>query len=71
MRATLGLSRAVAKDMAHVPIDGATGSHARLSELRARKIYTHINNLRRKLEADPTRPTLILGVRGVGYRFGG
>ncbi len=40
----LGLSKAVAKDMAHVPISGQTGSVARLSSLKGRKIYTHINN---------------------------
>jgi pyrroloquinoline quinone biosynthesis protein B len=30
--------------MGHVPIDGPDGSLARLSHLRARKVYTHINN---------------------------
>ena len=40
----LGLSRAVAKDMAHVPISGENGSLAKLSAVTARKIYTHINN---------------------------
>lgn len=40
----LGLSRSVAKDMAHVPIDGDEGSLARLASLRARRIYTHVNN---------------------------
>ena len=40
----LGLSKAVARDMAHVPIDGPNGSLARLSGLAARKIYTHVNN---------------------------
>lgn len=40
----LGLSKSRAKDMAHVPIDGESGSLARLADLRARKIYTHINN---------------------------
>ena len=40
----LGLSKSYAKDMAHVPIDGETGSLARLSGLKSRKIYTHINN---------------------------
>jgi pyrroloquinoline quinone biosynthesis protein B len=39
-----GLSKAVAKDMAHMPISGARGSLAGLASLRARKIYTHINN---------------------------
>jgi pyrroloquinoline quinone biosynthesis protein B len=40
----LGLSKAVAKDMAHLPIGGAGGSLEALAKLRARKIYTHINN---------------------------
>jgi pyrroloquinoline quinone biosynthesis protein B len=40
----LGLSKAYARDMAHVPMGGPSGSLARLSKLRARKIYTHINN---------------------------
>ena len=30
--------------MGHVPIDGPEGSLARLSHLRARKVYTHVNN---------------------------
>jgi pyrroloquinoline quinone biosynthesis protein B len=38
-----GLSKSYAKDMAHVPISGATGSLGRL-QLSGRKIYTHINN---------------------------
>lgn len=40
----LGLSKSMAKDMAHVPIDGPNGSLRLLSTLKARKIYTHINN---------------------------
>ncbi|MDF2692917.1 MAG: hypothetical protein K0S65_1300 [Labilithrix sp.] len=40
----LGLSKSYARDMAHVPIGGDTGSLARLSGLLGRKIYTHINN---------------------------
>jgi pyrroloquinoline quinone biosynthesis protein B len=40
----LGMSKSFAKDMAHVPIDGPSGSLARLSGLKSRKIYTHINN---------------------------
>jgi DNA-binding response OmpR family regulator len=39
--------------------------------LSDRAIYTHINNVRRKIEADPANPTLLTGVRGVGYRFDG
>jgi pyrroloquinoline quinone biosynthesis protein B len=44
----LGLSKAVAKDMAHVPISGERGSLAAAASLeslrRTRKIYTHVNN---------------------------
>jgi DNA-binding response OmpR family regulator len=39
--------------------------------LTDRVIYTHVSNLRQKIEIDSTRPTLIVGVRGVGYRFDG
>lgn len=59
----LGLSKALAKDMAHVPIAGPTGSLTRLGgisrEARGaregggkRRIYTHVNN---------TNPILALG----------
>jgi pyrroloquinoline quinone biosynthesis protein B len=41
----LGLSKARAEDMAHLPIGGPRGSLACLSELAIpQKIYTHINN---------------------------
>lgn len=39
--------------------------------LTDRVIYTHVNNLRQKIEVDPAKPTLIVSVRGVGYRFDG
>lgn len=29
----------------------------------------HISNLRQKVETDPQRPTLVLTVRGIGYKF--
>ena len=49
----LGLGKARASDMAHVPIGGETGTLARLGGLRAeRRIYTHINN---------TNPVLVDG----------
>jgi DNA-binding response OmpR family regulator len=34
-------------------------------------IYTHVNNLRQKIEVAPGQPVLVVGVRGVGYRFDG
>jgi DNA-binding response OmpR family regulator len=37
----------------------------------ARRIDTHIVNLRRKLEDDPARPRFILSSYGEGYRFAG
>jgi DNA-binding response OmpR family regulator len=39
--------------------------------LTDRVIYTHMNNLRQKIELDPGRPQLLISVRGVGYRFDG
>jgi DNA-binding response OmpR family regulator len=39
--------------------------------LTDRVIYTHVNNLRQKIEVDPARPVLLVSVRGVGYRFDG
>ena len=37
--------------------------------LTDRVIYTHINNLRNKLEPDPGNPQYLVTVRGLGYRF--
>ena len=34
-----------------------------------RVIYTHMNNLRQKIEADPANPVRVITVRGIGYRF--
>jgi DNA-binding response OmpR family regulator len=39
--------------------------------LTDRVIYTHVNNLRQKIEPHPARPALLVSVRGVGYRFDG
>ncbi len=45
--------------MGHVPIDGPEGSLARLSHLRARKVYTHVNNTNPILDEDsPERRTI-------------
>ncbi len=35
-----------------------------------RSIDAHIKNLRRKLEADPSKPRYVVTVHGVGYRLG-
>ena len=34
-----------------------------------RVVYTHMNNLRKKIEDDPQRPKHVITVRGIGYRF--
>lgn len=34
-----------------------------------RTVDTHVANLRKKIERDPSSPRHIVGVRGVGYRF--
>jgi DNA-binding winged helix-turn-helix (wHTH) protein len=39
--------------------------------LTDRVIYTHVNNLRNKIEDDPSHPRFLIGVRGLGYRFDG
>ena len=51
----LGLSKAFAKDMAHLPIGGAGGSLERLASLGTRKIYTHVNNTNPILAASEER----------------
>ncbi|MDA2924455.1 response regulator transcription factor [Acidobacteria bacterium AH-259-L09] len=37
--------------------------------LSDRVIYTHISNLRNKIEANPAQPRHLITVRGMGYRF--
>lgn len=39
--------------------------------LTDRVIYTHVNNLRQKIEVDPGTPRLLVSIRGIGYRFDG
>ena len=39
--------------------------------LTDRVIYTHVNNLRQKIEVNAGKPQLLVSVRGVGYRFDG
>jgi len=34
-----------------------------------RTIDTHILNLRKKIEDNPSKPELIIGIRGRGYKF--
>lgn len=67
----LGLSKAVAKDMAHLPIFGArdagaddAGSLAFLRGLSGRRIYTHVNNTNPLLapDSEARRDVLAAGV---------
>jgi DNA-binding response OmpR family regulator len=39
--------------------------------LTDRVVYTHINNIRKKIETRPHNPRVVVGIRGVGYRFEG
>jgi DNA-binding response OmpR family regulator len=39
--------------------------------LTDRVLYTHVNNLRGKIEVSTAAPRFLIGVRGVGYRFDG
>jgi DNA-binding response OmpR family regulator len=43
--------------------------HGVAFESYERAIDTHVKNIRRKLEADPRRPQIVLTVYGVGYRL--
>ncbi|MFO0740944.1 MAG: pyrroloquinoline quinone biosynthesis protein PqqB [Labilithrix sp.] len=62
-----GLSKAYAKDMAHVPISGPTGSLARL-KLSGRKIFTHINNTNPILAPDSdARKQVLAGGWEIAY----
>lgn len=42
-----------------------------IDECYERTINSHIKNLRKKVEADPSHPSYIITVRGVGYKFDG
>ncbi|HEY7513087.1 MAG TPA: helix-turn-helix domain-containing protein, partial [Vicinamibacteria bacterium] len=52
----------------HELLDQVWGADATPS---TRTVDVHVAWLRRKLEADPRHPALIVTVRGVGYRFVG
>lgn len=49
-------------------LDEVWGEHVYVDP---RTVDKHVSSLRRKIEDDPERPTHIVGVRGVGYRFAG
>ncbi len=61
----LGLGGKRAEEMAHVPVGGAGGSLAGLSDLRAsRRIYIHVNNTNPLLREDSAERAL---VRAAGW----
>jgi len=43
--------------------------HGVAFESYERAIDAHVKNIRRKLEPDPSEPTYVQTVHGVGYRF--
>jgi two-component system phosphate regulon response regulator PhoB len=43
--------------------------HAYIGDVRT--VDVHVRWIREKIEDDPSRPTKIVTVRGVGYRFDG
>jgi DNA-binding response OmpR family regulator len=47
-------------------IEAAWGQRIAITD---RAVDTHVFNLRRKIEAQPSEPRFLLGVRGLGYRF--
>jgi DNA-binding response OmpR family regulator len=49
-------------------LDAAWGPEVHLTD---RIVDVHINNLRRKIEANPSKPRFLVSVRGIGYRFDG
>jgi pyrroloquinoline quinone biosynthesis protein B len=54
-----GAGQKTGSRMGHLPIAGAEGSLARLSSLRARLVYTHINNTNPILSDGPIRERVI------------
>lgn len=49
-------------------LDAVWGSDVHVTD---RVVDTHVANLRKKIEDDPSRPVYIASVRGLGYRFDG
>ena len=49
-------------------IDAAWGPGIAITD---RAVDTHVFNLRKKIEANPSDPRCLVGVRGIGYRFDG
>ena len=47
-------------------LDAAWGPEVHLTD---RIVDVHINNLRKKIEANPSKPRFLVSVRGIGYRF--
>jgi two-component system alkaline phosphatase synthesis response regulator PhoP len=48
-------------------IEAAWGTGIAITE---RAVDTHVFNLRKKIEVKPAEPKFLIGVRGLGYRFG-
>ncbi len=64
----LGLGKARARDMAHLPLSGDRGSLKALEGLRARKIFTHINNTNPILDSEsPERRAVVAEGWEVAY----
>ena len=68
LRVLEALARAGGKVLSRAEILDAAWGLGHHSEKRT--VDVHIRHLRTKLEADPSRPEIILTVRGVGYRCG-
>ena len=50
---------------------GEIGSFAKLHKPKDRTVDVHVRWLREKLEPSPSRPEMLLTVRGIGYKFKG